>query len=129
IRVNSQSGKGGVAYLLADRYQLELPRGLQVDFAQRVQAVADAEGGELTAEEIYALFCSTYLDAQDPHELAAYSHEASELGDRLRAEIITEGVPSEISGQGTGPIDALVDGLSLHLHMSLRVLDYHEHAI
>src|SRR5436309_10179243 len=70
IRVNSQSGKGGVAFLLASRYGLELPRGLQVDFAQKVQAITDAEGGELPAEEIYDVFRSSYLDITAPYELA-----------------------------------------------------------
>ena len=71
IRVNSQSGKGGVAYLLADRYGLELPRGLQVELAQKVQAITDAEGGELSADEIHDLFKATYLDVGAPYELVS----------------------------------------------------------
>ena len=66
IRVNSQSGKGGVAFLLANEYGLDLPRGLQVDFAQKVQAIADAEGGELSAAELYELFGATYLAVTEP---------------------------------------------------------------
>lgn len=129
IRVNSQSGKGGVAYLLADRYHLELPRGLQVDFAQKVQAVTDSEGGELTAEQIFGLFSTTYLDVVAPYELAGYTHDSSELGDLLTAKVATDGVVAQISGRGTGPIDALVDGLNTHTGIALRVLDYHEHAL
>src|SRR3954463_5263139 len=128
IRVNSQSGKGGVAYLLASRYALELPRGLQIDFAQRVQAVVDAKGGELTAEEIYELFRAGYLDVRAPYGLAAYSHTASEAGDRLTAQILVDDRTVEIAGTGNGPIDALVDALGEQLGIVLRVLDYHEHA-
>jgi 2-isopropylmalate synthase len=129
IRVNSQSGKGGVAYLLADRYQLELPRGLQVDFAQKVQAVVDAQGGELIADEIYDLFRATYLDVDAPYHLVGYTHQASSAGDRLTAEISSDGGVSVVSGSGNGPIDALVAGLAEHAGVALRVLDYHEHAI
>jgi 2-isopropylmalate synthase len=128
IRVNSQSGKGGVAYLLASWYHLELPRGLQVDFAQKVQAVVDAEGGELAAEEIHELFRATYLDVQAPYEFIGYSHEASDAGDRLRAEIRLDGNAAEIEGSGNGPIDALVHALVGFTGIPLRVLDYHEHA-
>jgi 2-isopropylmalate synthase len=128
IRVNSQSGKGGVAYLLASRYHLELPRGLQVDFAQKVQAVVDAEGGELTAEEIYQLFCASYLDVRAPYEFVAYSHEASDAGDRLTAEVRFDEAVVALSGSGNGPIDALVDALAAATGTPLRVLDYHEHA-
>jgi 2-isopropylmalate synthase len=128
IRVNSQSGKGGVAYLLAERYHLELPRGLQVDFAQKVQAVVDAQGGELTAEEVYDLFRARYLDIRAPYELVGYTHESSGAGDRLTAEIASDGTSSVLVGIGNGPIDALVAALAEHTGVSLRVLDYHEHA-
>jgi 2-isopropylmalate synthase len=128
IRVNSQSGKGGLAYLLASRYALELPRGLQIDFAQKVQAVVDPEGGELTAEEIYELFRVSYLDVRAPYALAAYSHTASEAGDRLTAQILAGDGTIEIAGTGNGPIDALVDALGEQLDIALRVLAYHEHA-
>ncbi|HVS85903.1 MAG TPA: 2-isopropylmalate synthase, partial [Gaiellaceae bacterium] len=127
IRVNSQSGKGGVAYLLEDRYGLELPRGLQVELAQKVQAIADAEGGELSAEEIHDLFRSAYLDLDVPFELVSYVHEAGELGDRLTAQLRRDGEPLELGGEGNGPIAALVHALGGTGH-ELGVLDYHEHA-
>jgi 2-isopropylmalate synthase len=127
IRVNSQSGKGGVAYLLQDRYGLELPRGLQVELAQMVQAVTDAQGGELSAEEIHDLFTETYLDVAVPYELASYEHEASELGDHLVAHLLADGEPLELAGEGNGPIAALVHALA-GTGQTLSVLDYHEHA-
>ena len=128
IRVNSQSGKGGVSYLLASRYGLELPRGLQVDLAQKVQAITDAEGGELPAEEIYDVFRSSYLDITAPYELVSYTHEASEKGDRLEAELHVHGEPVHVAGEGNGPIAALVEALKIQTTLPLRVLDYHEHA-
>jgi 2-isopropylmalate synthase len=127
IRVNSQSGKGGVAYLLQDRYGLELPRGLQVELAQMVQAVTDAQGGELSAEEIHDLFTATYLDVTAPFELVSYEHEASELGDHLVAHLLADGEPLELAGEGNGPIAALVHALA-GTGQTLSVLDYHEHA-
>ena len=127
IRVNSQSGKGGVAYLLEDRYGLDLPRGLQVELAQKVQAVTDVEGGELSAEEIYELFQATYLDAAGPYELSGYEHEASEIGDRLTARLLVDGEAVVIEGEGNGPIAALVHALG-ETGREVGVLDYHEHA-
>jgi 2-isopropylmalate synthase len=129
IRVNSQSGKGGVSYLLTSRYGLELPRGLQVDLAQKVQAITDAEGGELSAEEIYDVFRTSYLDITAPYELVSYTHDASDKGDRLTAELHVSGEPIQISGEGNGPISALVEALKTQTTMPLHVLDYHEHAI
>jgi 2-isopropylmalate synthase len=129
IRVNSQSGKGGVAFLLASRYGLELPRGLQVDFAQKVQAITDAEGGELSAEEIYDVFRASYLDVIAPYEIVSYRHESSEAGDRLTAQLRIDGEPAEIVGEGNGPIAALVHALAERSGLAIRVLDYHEHAM
>jgi 2-isopropylmalate synthase len=129
IRVNSQSGKGGISYLLASRYGLDLPRDLQVELAQKVQAITDAEGGELTADEIYDVFRTAYLEVGAPYQLGSYTHEASESVDRLTAELRVGGEPVEIEGQGNGPIAALVDALVAQTRTSLRVLDYHEHAM
>jgi 2-isopropylmalate synthase len=128
IRVNSQSGKGGVAYLLADRYGLELPRGLQVELAQQVQAITDARGGELSAEEIYDVFRAGYLEVTAPYALASYRHEAGPEGDRLSGQLETDGRPVELDGEGNGPIAALVHALAAHTGLAISVLDYHEHA-
>jgi 2-isopropylmalate synthase len=129
IRVNSQSGKGGVAYLLQSEYGLDLPRGLQVDFAQKVQAIADAEGGELTAPELYAVFRESYLDVGEPLELLSYRHESDEAGDRLVARVRTAGEEVEIEGAGNGPIAAFVTALGKQLGLDVRVREYHEHAL
>jgi len=129
IRVNSQSGKGGVAFLLANDYGLDLPRGLQVDFAQKVQAITDAEGGELSAAELYELFGTTYLAITEPYELVSYRHEADETGDRLTGVVRIGDENAEIAGEGNGPIAALVHGLGKRQGSSISVLNYHEHAM
>jgi 2-isopropylmalate synthase len=129
IRVNSQSGKGGVAYLLLSSYGLDLPRGLQIDFAQKVQAITDAEGGELTADDLYEVFRANYLAVTEPYELISYRHEADESGDRLVAQVRSSGEALELDGSGNGPIASLVHGFSETLGFPIRVLDYHEHAM
>ena len=129
IRVNSQSGKGGVAFLLANDYGLDLPRGLQVDFAQKVQAITDAEGGELSAAELHELFGTTYLAVTEPYELVSYRHEADERGDRLTAVLRVGDESVELAGEGNGPIAALVHGLGKRQGSSISVLNYHEHAM
>jgi 2-isopropylmalate synthase len=129
IRVNSQSGKGGVSYLLQSEHGLDLPRGLQVEFAQQVQAITDAEGGELSAAELFDLFSERYLTPSGPYELVTYRHEATDSGDRLTATLRIDGDEAEIVGYGNGPIAALVHATDQPLDLGLRVLDYHEHAM
>ncbi len=129
IRVNSQSGKGGVAYLMETEHHLELPRGLQVDFAQKVQAIADARGGELTAAELMEAFREHYLDMTEPYHLVSYTHSAGEHEDHLVAQLRAAGDELELEGVGNGPIAALVSGLSQRFGVTVRVRDYHEHAM
>jgi 2-isopropylmalate synthase len=128
IRINSQSGKGGVAYLLLSEYRLDLPRGLQVEFSQAVQAITDAEGGELSAARLYELFNDNYLSLVEPYELLAYRHEASEAGDHLTATLRFEQRQVDVEGSGNGPIAALIDALG-SLGVEIGILDYHEHAL
>ena len=131
IRVNSQSGKGGITYLLESEYGLELPRRLQIEFSQVVQAVMDGEGKELSAADIWRIFEREYAIGDATR--AQVSHPV--IGDRvdgsvkLSAEVRVAGRQMRVQGAGTGPIDAFVDGLAAHIGSSLRVLDYHEHAI
>ena len=132
IRVNSQSGKGGIAYLLESEFGLELPRRLQIEFSQTVQGVMDAQGKELTAHDLWTLFEKEY----GLHGVAAPQHRIVEQRDaqgatsvKLAAEVAYGGTKVQIDGQGTGPIDAFVDGLQQATGQRVRVLDYHEHAI
>ena len=129
IRVNSQSGKGGVAYLMKTEHHLDLPRGLQVDFARKVQAITDARGGELTAAELMSAFTEHYLDVTAPYAIVSYTHESSDEGDRLTARMLIEGDEEEVVGEGNGPIAALVHGLERRLGIEVDVRDYHEHAM
>jgi len=128
IRVNSQSGKGGVAYLMETEHHLELPRGLQVDFAQKVQAVTDLRGGELTADELLALFHEHYLAQTSPYELLSYTH-SSDDEDRIVAEVAVNGESHTIEGAGNGPIAALVDAFARGCDVEIRLREYHEHAL
>jgi 2-isopropylmalate synthase len=129
IRVNSQSGKGGVAYLMQSEHHLDLPRGLQADFAQKVQAIADARGGELVASELLDLFRTSYLDHVEPFDLVGHSHSSEGGADRIAAQLVVDGEERIVEGEGNGPIDALVDALARTAGVELRVLDYHEHAM
>ncbi len=129
IRVNSQSGKGGVAYLMQVEHHLDLPRGLQVDFAQRVQAITDRRGGELRPDELLATFNEHYLEHMTPYDLLGHSLSSEGGSDRIAARLLVDGVERIVEGEGNGPIDALVTALSRELDMAVHVLDYHEHAM
>ena len=131
IRVNSQSGKGGVAYLLKHDHALDLPRGFQVEFAQVVQTIADTQGGELTSEQIRASFDREYLEPGDL-ELVTYRLEAgSDDGehDGILATVRIDGELRTIEGEGNGPIAAFVNALDTQCGIQLQVRDYHEHAL
>jgi 2-isopropylmalate synthase len=129
IRVNSQSGKGGVAYVLKTDHGLDLPRGLQIEFSKCVQEVADRTGKELTSADIWSLFQDTYQ--RDGIRLVSYrllpEPRAGER--RIAATIAVDGVERRIEGVGNGPIAAFVDALSRECDIELEVLDYHEDAV
>ncbi|MEL4181182.1 2-isopropylmalate synthase [Roseateles sp. PN1] len=127
IRVNSQSGKGGISYLLETEYGLELPRRLQIEFSQVVQAVMDDAGKELSAADLWGIFEGEYGLAST--SVQAQLNEAAGGVASLRGQAQVAGQTLQIDGQGTGPIDAFVAGLSSQLGAAVRVLDYHEHAI
>jgi len=132
IRVNSQSGKGGVAYLLKAEHDLDLPRELQVEFSTIVQKVTDETSKEITAQGIWELFQRVYLERTTPIEFIEYwsvpDTHASEMC-RVSATVRHEGKERTINGRGNGPIAAFVDALKDDCGYHLRVLDYHEHAI
>src|SRR5436309_2539199 len=128
IRVNSQSGKGGVAYLMETEHGLELPRGLQVDFARAVQAITDARGDELTADELLDAFHEHYLAFTSPYGLESYTHTSADT-DRIVVDLVCDGEVQEVSGTGNGPLAALVDALERTFGISVRIRDYHEHAM
>ncbi len=131
IRVNSQSGKGGISYLLESEYGLELPRRLQIEFSQVVQAVMDTTGKELTAQDLHDLFEREYGlgTTQTPGHQIESSSASPDKPVTLTAAVSLAGRAVRIHGSGTGPIDAFVDGLGKATGETVRVLDYHEHAI
>ena len=131
IRINSQSGKGGIAYLLKTDRGLDLPRGLQVEFSRIAQTKMDGEGKELTSDDIWALFQKTYhtTDASMTlvkQQLAPTGPDNRELIAKLRK---ADGTVLTLEGEGNGPIDAFVDALQKGLGVSFSFLDYHEHAV
>ncbi|MCD2193438.1 2-isopropylmalate synthase [Actinomycetospora endophytica] len=129
IRVNSQSGKGGVAYLMKTEHQLELPRRLQIEFSRRVQEQTDAEGGEVSAKEMYDIFAEEYLNRRVPLELVRSRVSTHDDGKaELEATLKVEGDLHEVTGVGNGPIAAFVDALA-SVGYDVRVLDYAEHAM
>ncbi len=121
IRVNSQSGKGGVAYLMKAEHRLDLPRRLQIDFSQAVQRRTDAQGGEVTAAELWSAFSAEYLAEGGEHGLSAYSLTDDGL-------VLTLPDGRRLTGRGNGPIASLCDALAAD-GADVRVLDYAEHAL
>ena len=124
IRVNSQSGKGGMAYLLESEYGLALPRRLQIEFSQIVQREMDLAGKELTAQDLHAIFERTYTPAENPMQERRIT---TRPGGVVGLTATWHGQP--VAGTGNGPVDALANALAAASGRRLRVLDYHEHAI
>ena len=129
IRVNSQSGKGGVAYLLKSEYHVDMPRGMQVEFARRIQAITDAQGGELSPTQIWEAFGREYLDSETPLDLGSYRLSAGDEADRIVAVVRYRNVEREITGEGNGPLAAFVSALRAELGLTLALRDYHEHTM
>ena len=131
IRVNSQSGKGGVAYLLKAEHKLDLPRRAQIEFSRVIQERTDAEGGEMTSDEIWQVFKAEYLDRETPLKLNSV-HTSSAAGekDALDVNVYVDGELRTLHGEGNGPIAAFVTAINgLEQGYDVRVLDYAEHAL
>ena len=134
IRVNSQSGKGGVAYIMKTEHGLDLPRRLQIEFSRVVQGVTDSEGGEVSPSAMWRYFADEYLDRRSPLALIRSRIENPEdaedeaISDRLSARIINDGEEQVVSGSGNGPVAAFCSALAEAGH-DVRVLDYVEHAL
>jgi 2-isopropylmalate synthase len=129
IRVNSQSGKGGVAYVMRTEHHLELPRRLQIEFSGVVQRFTDDEGGEVTPDQMWDIFATTYLRQPAPRvDFGRYTTATVDGKVELSMSATVDGVPRSLVGIGNGPIDAFVHALS-DVDVSVRVLDYAEHAL
>ena len=129
IRVNSQSGKGGVAYIMKTEHFLDLPRKLQIDFSRVVQEHTDSEGGEVVAEEIWKIFEREYLSGGPRIGLLAHRTSSRvDEKDLITCDVRIDGEIREIQGIGNGPISAFVDALA-PVGVEVKVMDYHEHAM
>ena len=132
IRINSQSGKGGISYIMETEYGIQMPRALQVEFSGVVQRISDGTGEEQTPQDIWKAFEKEYLHANQPYEFVEHvtrvgSH-ASEVR-QLSATVKKSGKSIEIEGTGTGPIDAFVDALSKESGADIKVFSYSEHSV
>ena len=131
IRVNSQSGKGGVAYILKAEHKLDLPRRAQIEFSRVIQEHTDTEGGEMTPDEIWQVFRAEYLDRETPLKLNSV-HTSSAAGekDALFVNVYVDGEIQSLEGEGNGPLSAFVAAINeLPAGYDVRVLDYAEHAL
>ena len=131
VRVNSQSGKGGVAYLLKTEHNIDLPRRMQIEFTRLIQDITDRTGKEMTAADIYDEFDAVYLGLDSPYLLNGFESAQNAKGeDRtlLTARITENGEPRIVQGTGSGSLSAFVSGLEDLVGTNLRVLDYHEHS-
>ena len=137
IRINSQSGKGGIAYVMENDYGVRLPKRLQIELSRLVQIVADERGDEVSSEDIYNVFNDNYLLQTKPYEFLHYitvsdgkmSEGQISEGRIVKADIKNNGKQVTISGRGTGPIDCYINALSDYSKFALNIVDYSEHAV
>src|SRR5690606_792163 len=125
IRVNSQSGKGGITYLLEQEYGISLPRRMQIEFSQVAQEETDRLGLEMSAAQVHALPEAEYLLATPPYALKSHRLQEENGTSALEVEVSNDGETLNLRGIGKGPLEALVASLPV----KLEIMDYHEHAI
>ena len=130
IRINSQSGKGGISYILEQDYGVTLPRRMQIDFSQVIQKQADETGKELNSKEIWESFENYYL-RNNTKKISYNSHEiqSSKEKDVIKLSLLEKNKEIQIEGTGNGPIDAFINALNDHLSSDFKVSDYHQHSI
>ena len=134
IRINSQSGKGGVAYLLEKDHGLSMPRRLQIEFSQVIQKITDETGKEISASDIWETFQDTYFNENVTfqfleHHINSRANKEGLQEDEIEIKIKEGNKTKSIKGSGNGPIDALINALSLDLDLEIKIADYHQHAI
>ncbi len=128
IRVNSQSGKGGMAYIMKTDHNMDLPRRLQIEFSRVVQRHTDTRGGEVSSDDMWAIFNDEYLKHDTPLKLVRYTSTSVDEGYTVEAVVVIDGKERTITGEGNGPLSAFVDALGA-AGFEIRVLDYTEHAL
>ena len=134
IRINSQSGKGGVAYLLEKDHGLSMPRRLQIEFSQVIQKITDETGKEISASDIWETFQKTYFNEDGKfqfleHHINSRANKDGLQEDEIEIKIKKGNKAKTINGTGNGPIDAMIDALSKDLNLEIKIADYHQHAI
>jgi 2-isopropylmalate synthase len=134
IRINSQSGKGGVAYLLEKDHGLSMPRRLQIEFSQVIQKVADDSGKEISPSDVWEKFQRTYLNDSGAyefieHNINSHANKDGTQSDEIKIGLKVNSQLISIKGMGNGPIDAMIDAIKNHFSMDIKISDYHQHAI
>ncbi len=129
VRINSQSGKGGIAYIMETEHGIELPRRLQIEFSKTVQLIADGEGVELEASRLWKAFQDEYLDGNGAYGFIEHKSASDHGQQPITAKITVNGDVKTIKGQGNGPIDGFVDALRKESNLAFDIADYREHAM
>jgi 2-isopropylmalate synthase len=129
IQVNSQSGKGGVAYIMESEHGLDLPRRLQIEFSKEIQVITEASGTVISPVQMWEVFSSTYLPGETDIRLISSEVTTGGAKTTVVAQLLVDGEHVTVKGEGNGPIDAFVSGLRSELGVDLEVKDYREHAL
>ncbi|MFV0309083.1 MAG: alpha-isopropylmalate synthase regulatory domain-containing protein, partial [Desertimonas sp.] len=129
IRVNSQSGKGGVAYVMKTEHGFDLPRRMQIEFSKTIQHITEDSGTEITPGVMWDAFSREYLPDEPRYQLLGHEVHTKDGRTAVTAQVVVDGEHQTITGEGNGPISALVQGLRDQLGVALDVVDYAEHAI
>jgi len=129
IRINSQSGKGGVAYIMHAEHGLDLPRRLQIEFSKTIQSIAEDTGTEISPADLWSAFKTVYLPERPRLQLLNHEVTEGDRGAQLKAQLMVDGVPLMVEGTGNGPIAEFIDALERGLGLSVDVMDYAEHAM
>jgi 2-isopropylmalate synthase len=129
IRVNSQSGKGGVAYIMSEEHGFELPRRLQIEFSKTIQAISEDTGTEVKPTEMWEAFQAEYFPAEPRVVLRTHELRTADDTTTITAQLVVDGAPCTVTGTGNGPIDAFVHALREGLGVAVDVVDYAEHAM
>jgi 2-isopropylmalate synthase len=129
VRVNSQSGKGGIAFLLERDYNVLLPRKLQIEFSHVIQQIGDQTGREIRSADIWSAFQAEYLDRQSPFRCLRYAENLLDESTHISATVMADNVEHSIEGDGNGPIDAFIDAINCEFSLAAKVVDYQEQSI
>jgi 2-isopropylmalate synthase len=129
VRVNSQSGKGGVAYVMKAEHGLDLPRRLQIEFSKTIQTITEDTGTDIPSSEIWGAFEGEYLDQAAPVQLLSHETTTGEKGSTVTAQLLVDGEHRTLHGAGTGPLSAFIASVQADLGVDLEVVDYIEHAV